>query len=523
MIHPVDNLIIGQSLVTVDEDEKVRDALTRMLSNDFSQLPVIDKEGKLIGLISDQSISRNYYHHGNQVIILDLKVSDCLEKVVSLVNESDVLDALELLQKSSSVVIVSNERPVGIVTNADAVLFFLDVAEGLVYIEDMEVTLRQDIEEAFPTEEKREEAINNAFKHLKKSNDSLEISYDRLTLGDYLNLIINKQNWSNFESKLKPKELFRSHMEKVRDIRNQIMHFRGRLDVEQRDALKRAHEWLGNRNRHYIGKSPAKIMQTLDFNKEAVSSKEKGSLPIPKPVQPPTEGKYGPLQDYLSDLASESAKDSATILTFKQIEEILENSLPNSAREHRSWWSNDSTSPLRHSQAWLKGGWEVADVNFTNEEVTFLRTDRALYRIFWADLIDRVRTERPSLNLHTKTYGNTYLFFNAGKPGIYYGWFLPTNQEEIWTRLFIDTRGTDSNLAAKYFKLLVNNKSEIEDKFGEPLKWDNTTNKKAVQIYASHPFRISIPYDGLKETQEWALRTMLQLVDTMQSRIAELE
>jgi CBS domain-containing protein len=44
------------SLITVKYDELVKDALSKMLENDFSQLPVVDNSGVLIGIISLDSI-----------------------------------------------------------------------------------------------------------------------------------------------------------------------------------------------------------------------------------------------------------------------------------------------------------------------------------------------------------------------------------------------------------------------------------------------------------------------------------
>ncbi len=60
------------------------------------------------------------------------------------------------------------------------------------------------------------------------------------------------------------------------------------------------------------------------------------------------------------------------ILTFKQIEEILGYSLPNSAYVHRAWWGND----LRHTQAsngWLAAGYRVKHVDLEHHTVTFVK------------------------------------------------------------------------------------------------------------------------------------------------------
>lgn len=55
--------------------------------------------------------------------------------------------------------------------------------------------------------------------------------------------------------------------------------------------------------------------------------------------------------------------DDKLVLSFQEIEKILNRSLPPSAYIHKAWWSNDST----HSQAisWLEGGYKTTMVSDT--------------------------------------------------------------------------------------------------------------------------------------------------------------
>lgn len=76
--------------------------------------------------------------------------------------------------------------------------------------------------------------------------------------------------------------------------------------------------------------------------------------------------KYTPLEIYLVSLNVDSV-----VLTFREIESIICDSLPRSARVHREWWSNDSSSTHVQADAWLKGGWTIETVNLKCERVTF--------------------------------------------------------------------------------------------------------------------------------------------------------
>ena len=48
----------------------------------------------------------------------------------------------------------------------------------------------------------------------------------------------------------------------------------------------------------------------------------------------------------------------ACTLGFRQIEQvIIRSSLPDSARKHREWWSNNGSQV--HARSWMERGWRV--------------------------------------------------------------------------------------------------------------------------------------------------------------------
>jgi DNA-binding transcriptional regulator YiaG len=83
--------------------------------------------------------------------------------------------------------------------------------------------------------------------------------------------------------------------------------------------------------------------------------------------------KYYPLYDYLRPLYQEKPIK----LSFDEIEAIIGNPLPRSARYNRAWWAN---SPTSQGQAWLEAGWLVDAVNIEGAWVVF-RPARITYRI----------------------------------------------------------------------------------------------------------------------------------------------
>jgi DNA-binding transcriptional regulator YiaG len=75
--------------------------------------------------------------------------------------------------------------------------------------------------------------------------------------------------------------------------------------------------------------------------------------------------KYQPLLDYL--LRSDRPE---VTLTFAEIEAIMAEKLPESARTLRGWWSNRSKGALQ-ATSWMNAGFLVAALDMEAEKVTF--------------------------------------------------------------------------------------------------------------------------------------------------------
>ena len=79
--------------------------------------------------------------------------------------------------------------------------------------------------------------------------------------------------------------------------------------------------------------------------------------------------KYQPLADYLSELSVDRVG-----LSFAEIERVLGEPLPLSARNHAAWWANSRTADS-HTWAhlWIGEGWEVDSLSLPNSNVEFRR------------------------------------------------------------------------------------------------------------------------------------------------------
>jgi hypothetical protein len=80
--------------------------------------------------------------------------------------------------------------------------------------------------------------------------------------------------------------------------------------------------------------------------------------------------KYAALGAFL-----ETVTGKEITLSFRQIEEVLGESLPKSASDYDVWWSNSPVTG-RHNAVWLDRGWQTADLNRKAMTVGFRRNER---------------------------------------------------------------------------------------------------------------------------------------------------
>jgi DNA-binding transcriptional regulator YiaG len=87
--------------------------------------------------------------------------------------------------------------------------------------------------------------------------------------------------------------------------------------------------------------------------------------------------KYQPLLEFLR-----GSNQSEVILTFAEIEALMNNPLPDSAKSKRAWWSNRSKGALQAS-AWMEAGYRVEDVELDGQQVIFRKptTDYQVQRV----------------------------------------------------------------------------------------------------------------------------------------------
>lgn len=185
-------------------------ATTIMLFHDYSQLPVMDNERDLKGIVSWESI-------GSRLSLgRDCgTVRNCTVKAQEISGTTPLFEAISVIVEHGYVLIRGADRKIsGIVTASDLSEQFVSMAGPFLFIGQIEGHLRQLIHRKFTIEELRRSSL---------APDKIEGAAD-LTLGDYQNLLGKPENWEKLNFEIDRKE-FVHHLERVREIRNEVMHF----------------------------------------------------------------------------------------------------------------------------------------------------------------------------------------------------------------------------------------------------------------------------------------------------------
>lgn len=553
----------SESLVTATEEMSIQDALERMIEYDVSQLPVIDKEFKLKGLITSDSILRAVSYFKST---LDkIKVSHATFNAKTCRPDDDLSEVLNGLRDASAIPIVDKAgKLLAIVTNYDTAEYYRQRAEDIMLAEDIETTLRDYIEAAYKNDKGdidndalREEIeditpsgrdFKNKFKqalcnYLGRSGQippqpdqqliddtfvqylqqSIEVKpFEDLTLFEYIQLF--KNIWDRYKAAFNylEWEAIDELLGKIRQTRNAIAHFR-EVTSNQRKQLKFCASLLDRHRPTLEEVTLPNEPVTIVINDDQLSSDKPEVLPQPiqgievefAPIDEElglNESRYAPLAIWLQGQVREGHEKIS--LTFEQIEKIIDDKLPPSARKHRNWWANDSVGHTQ-SQQWLDVGWRVSSVNIAEEKVIFsLMGDRqGAYIRFFGELQPKLQgidglTVKPAMNLQGRSWLCVEIT-SAEFPETSWLNFSFARKSRFRIELYIDTGDQSHN--KRIFDALYKYKAEIEAKLGESLNWERLNNRRTSRVAMYHEkASITNPSEELAKLQDWAAKMMAQ-------------
>ena len=199
--------------VSVTPDAPLTEAVTKMLSKDFSQLPVMIGERDVKGVISWTSIGTRQCLGKNGSSVREL-----MDPAQEIKAESSMFQAIPMIVQQQYVLVRSSDNRIsGIVTASDLSLQFQQLAEPFLLLSEIENHIRRLIGDKFSGEE-----LSQA-RDPGDSDRRVERVAD-LTFGEYIRLLENPNRWEKLRLSI-DRATFCKQLDRVRTIRNDVMHF----------------------------------------------------------------------------------------------------------------------------------------------------------------------------------------------------------------------------------------------------------------------------------------------------------
>jgi predicted transcriptional regulator len=199
--------------VSVQPDSTLAEAVTLMMANDFSQLPVMTSERTVKGIVSWRSIGSR--------LALGQKpgaLREAMEPHAEISFDASLFTAIPLIVEHQYVLVrSSDQRITGIVTTSDLSLQFQQLAEPFLLLGEVENHLRRIISSHFEqTELAAVQDPNGDARRVETAAD--------LTFGEYKRLFEDPARWHRIGLQI-DRAVFSGLVERVREIRNDVMHF----------------------------------------------------------------------------------------------------------------------------------------------------------------------------------------------------------------------------------------------------------------------------------------------------------
>lgn len=187
-------------------------AVTIMLTNDYSQLPVMTSERDVKGAISWQSIARRLATGAQGT-----EARNFMEEAPVAGHDSSLFAAMREVSVHEFVLVRGADRRIsGIVTLSDLSGHFMQLTEPFLLLSEIERSLRG-ILDRVPA------AMLATARDARDSNRKVGCAAD-LSFGEYVRLLANPDVWDKLGIPL-DRATFVKFLDEIRETRNDVMHF----------------------------------------------------------------------------------------------------------------------------------------------------------------------------------------------------------------------------------------------------------------------------------------------------------
>jgi len=204
----------SQNPLSISRDATLEKAYHLMWKNDFSQLPVMNNDREILGIISWQSIAKGLIAKKDSNSVKDFMTHDY--KI--LAEDTPLFEAIKEVIRTEMIFVRSKENKIqGPVTPFDLNEEFMEQIEPFILLEQIENFIRLILHDKI--------VLQDILKLLTITDTSRKIELiSDLTFGEYQRIIENGDNWDLLGLPF-IKSDFTNELDEIRKIRNGVMHF----------------------------------------------------------------------------------------------------------------------------------------------------------------------------------------------------------------------------------------------------------------------------------------------------------
>jgi CBS domain-containing protein len=215
--EPITGLTVGNldsafaGIVSVTASASFDEAVTKMILNGYSQLPVMAGQHKVVGAVTWQSMATARH------TAPDAPLSQAIVPAHTVPYDHYLVDVLPQLSEYGFVLVKDEKNVItGIVTSDDAAARYGALATPFSLIGELDQRLRRILSDAVDQ--------GRAIALCDPEGAGGITSFDDMSFGDYQRILENPDMWAELEWQL-DRRTFVKRLDEVRRIRNDLMHF----------------------------------------------------------------------------------------------------------------------------------------------------------------------------------------------------------------------------------------------------------------------------------------------------------
>jgi len=200
--------------ITINRDADLTEAITLMMLHDYSQLPVMNNDRDVDGILTWKSIGQRLVHQSD-----GKKVKDFMSKDIDILSyDTPLFNAITIIIEKEVVLVKHVDNCIkGLITATDINEHYLKLTGPFLLLKEIENHIRKILDDKFTLEELRELASS-------PDNNKEILSISDLTFGEYIRIMENPEKWGRLGLSI-DKKTFTARLDKIRIIRNNVMHF----------------------------------------------------------------------------------------------------------------------------------------------------------------------------------------------------------------------------------------------------------------------------------------------------------